>query len=244
MAYNKKRFWEIDFLRGIAIIMMITYHIFFDLNFFDVYNINLYSLELRLFLYPIGTIFFLLVGISLSLSNSFHKKILSKKNLIYKFIRRGIWIFSLGLVITIVTFLFLEKGFVVFGVLHCIGISIIISILFLNTKKITLTFGIVLIIMGVILRFFTFDFNWFFWLGFIPSDFHSLDYFPLLPWFGVALIGIFIGNIFYPEHKRSFKINDISVYRPIKFLCFLGRHSLLIYFLHQPIIVGIIFLIS
>ena len=62
---SSERFWEIDFLRGVAIIMMIIFHILYDINYFDLYDINLNSLYLIVFNYSIGTIFLLLVGISL-----------------------------------------------------------------------------------------------------------------------------------------------------------------------------------
>jgi uncharacterized membrane protein len=79
-------------------------------------------------------------------------------------------------------------------------------------------------------------------LGFKPSQFYTVDYFPILPWFGVVLIGIFIGNTLYPFNKRRFKIKDISQLKFVKFFCFLGRKSLIIYFLHQPILLLLIHL--
>jgi len=75
---KNERFWEIDLLRGIAIIMMIIFHILFDLVFLGIIKINLYSGLNLLFLYSIGTIFLLLVGVSLSLSYSRVINILSK----------------------------------------------------------------------------------------------------------------------------------------------------------------------
>ena len=67
---SSERFWEIDALRGIAILMMITYHVIFDLNYFEFTSTDLNSLPLLFFLYPVGTLFLLLVGISLTLSYS------------------------------------------------------------------------------------------------------------------------------------------------------------------------------
>ncbi len=245
MTKNKKeRFWEIDFLRGIAIIMMIIYHIIFDLYFLDTLKINLHSLELRLFLYPIGTIFILLVGLSLTLSYSRIKKTLSEKEICFRFIKRGLTIFGLGLLLTVVTFLFIGPGFIVFGVLHCIGICIVFSIPFINYRFANLFIGIILVIIGILLRTMVFDFSYLVWLGFIPRGFCTIDYFPLLPWFGVVLIGIFIGNALYHDHKRSFYINDFSKFGFVQFFCFLGRNSLVIYFVHQPIIIGFITLYS
>ena len=242
MTKKPFRLWEIDFLRGIAVVMMIVFHFFYDLNFFNIYEIDLHSGPFPLFLYPIGTTFLLLVGISLSLSYSRIKDNENRKQLQLKFILRGSKIFGLGLLITLVTWIYLQDGFVVFGILHCIGLSIIIAYPFLQFKIRNLIIGVLLVSVGVYLKTLTFDFGWLLWLGFRPSQFYTVDYFPILPWFGVVLIGIFIGNTLYPAHKRRFKLKDISQIRFVKLFCFLGRHSLIIYCLHQPIIILLIHL--
>ena len=66
-----------------------------------------------------------------------------------------------------------------------------------------------------------------------------MDYEPIFPWFGVVLIGMGLGEFLYPEGVRSFTLPQIPeiVVRP---LAFLGRHSLIIYLVHQPIIILVI----
>jgi uncharacterized membrane protein len=241
VAKKIQRFWEIDLLRGIAIIMMIIYHIIYDLNYFSIVKIEMKSPLILTFLYPIGTLFLLLVGISLTLSYSRVKERLSKKELWIKFLLRGLKIFSLGLVITVVSWWFIPEGVIVFGILHCIGICIILAFPFLQLQRKNFPIGIVLIGIGVYLRTLTFNFYWFFWLGFIPAGFFTIDYFPLLPWFGVVLVGIFVGNMLYPNYERSFKLKDLSNFLPVRFLGSLGRHSLVIYLVHQPVILGLIY---
>ncbi len=239
---NNNRFWEIDFLRGIAIIMMIIFHFLYDLNFFGIYHLQLYSGNILFFLYSIGLIFLLLVGISLTLSYNKAKKIFNEKQLILKFLKRGSKIFILGLIITVVTWIYLKNGFIIFGVLHCIGISIIVSYPLLKYRFLNLIIGLIFIILGIILNFFTFSFNWLLWLGFTPYQFYTVDYFPLLPWLGVVLIGIFLGNSLYPNSESKFKLKKLDRFKIIRFCCFLGRHSLLIYFLHQPILFTIFYM--
>ena len=242
-TYN--RFWEIDLLRGIAILMMIIFHLFYDLNYFNVCKVELYSGFSLIFVYLIGTMFFLLVGISLALSYSRTKNNLTKKNLQLKYLKRGAGIFCLGLLVTLATWIYLGgKGFVVFGVLHCIGLSIIFAYPFLRFRYQNLILGIALISAGIILKNLTFDFNWLLWLGFTPSNFYTVDYYPLLPWFGVVLIGIFVGKSLYQNNVRKFKLEDRSQFIVVRFTCFLGRHALIIYLLHQPIIIGLLYLFS
>jgi len=237
------RFWEIDFLRGIAILMMITYHILFDVNFFGLYPVPLHSLPFRIFLYPIGTLFLLLVGISLTLSYSRAQNTATKSHIQRKFILRGLEVFGAGLLITAVTWWFVRDSFIVFGILHCIGVSIIFAYPFLRRRFTNLVLGISGLIVGVfLLMTTTVDFPWLLWLGFVPSHFSTLDYFPLLPWFGVVLIGIFLGNTWYQNNRRAFTIKDLSGFAAVRGVCFLGRHSLIIYLLHQLVIIGLLYL--
>jgi uncharacterized membrane protein len=241
---SSERFWEIDFLRGIAILMMIAYHLLFDLNYFGFYSTDLYSLPALLFLYPIGTLFLLLVGISLTLSFSRVKNTLTQSQLRMKYLKRGSWIFGLGLLITLVTWVYPHNGFIVFGVLHCIGLSILFAYPFIRSRVPAFILGITCIGIGVFLQVMvTVDFPWLLWLGLVPGRFYALDYFPLLPWFGVVLIGIFIGNSLYQNNTRTFELKDHSRFIASRALCFLGRYSLIIYLLHQLIIVGLLYLL-
>ena len=85
---SSERFWEIDTLRGIAIILMVSYHLLFDLTYFGIYSTDLSALPVLLFLYPIGTLFLLLVGISLTISYSRVQKNFSKQQVHLKFLKR------------------------------------------------------------------------------------------------------------------------------------------------------------
>ena len=239
----QQRFWEIDFLRGIAIIMMVLYHLLYNLHYFAQYNVNVYSGFWMYFARTTATIFIFLVGVSLSVSFSRTKKIHKDRNKLFiKYLRRGLKIFSWGLIITLVTRIFLGKAFVIFGILHLIGISIILAYPFLKLRYWNLLIGLICIFLGAYLRGFAFDFYWLSWLGFKPAQFYSVDYFPLLPWFGVVLIGIFFGNLFYSDYSRRFQLVDLSFFSGIKVFCFLGKHSLLIYLLHQPLIIAVLYL--
>jgi len=242
---STKRFWEIDAFRGIAILMMITYHVIFDLNYFRFTSTDLNSLPVLLFLYPIGTLFLMLVGISLTLSYSRVENTLTKNQLWIKYLKRGSSIFGFGLLITLVTWVYPHNGFIVFGVLHCIGLSILLAYPFIRSRLSAFLVGLFCISVGVVLRIAVIvDFSWLLWLGLIPTQFYTLDYFPLLPWFGVILIGIFLGNSLYQNNTRSFRLKDHSRFIVTRMLCFLGRYSLIIYLLHQLIIVGILYLLS
>ncbi len=227
-------------MRGIAILMMIVFHVLFDLAYLGAYTLNARSGFWLYFARATATIFLLLVGISLTLSFSRAQRMHGTRKLYLKYLRRGLKIFAWGLVITVITWLVVSEGFVVFGILHLIGISIILAYPLLKHRYANLELGTVLIALGIYVKNVTVDEPWLLWLGLTPTNFYTLDYFPLVPWFGVVLIGVFLGNSLYANYTRSFKLRDLSTFPIIRFLTFLGRHSLLIYLVHQPILIMVL----
>jgi uncharacterized membrane protein len=232
---KKQRLWEIDALRGFAIINMIIFNYSFALSYLGILDIDLglsYAVS-------IASTFIFLSGISMTLSYNRKKKGYHKK-----FSLRGLKIFGWGLIITIITFLAFPEAFVVFGILHFIGVSIILGQFFLKFKRLNVLLGSVIIALGIYLQNFRFDFPWLLWLGFSPPYFYTFDYFPILPWFGVTLLGIFFGNWLYKKGRRNFKIKDLSNFSIVKLLTILGRKSLFIYLIHQPVLILILLLLG
>jgi len=238
-----KRFWEIDFLRGIAIIMMIIFHFLFDLYYFGGYDFNLWSGFWFAFGRITALIFIFLVGISLTLSYSRTIKLKKKINFPMKYVKRGIMIFGYGILITLVTFLFLESGVIVFGILHFIGVAIILAYPFIRLTDANLLFGIAFIFIGYPVSDIILEIPWLLWLGVKQTGFYTLDYFPVFPWFGFVLFGIFVGNILYRNYKRRFRFKELGSLPVIKQLCYIGRHSLLIYLIHQPVLIALLYLL-
>jgi uncharacterized membrane protein len=228
------RFWEIDFARGIAVVMMIAFHLLFDLYYFRGFSVVLDSGFWLVFARITLIIFLLLVGVSLSISYSRVKAVLQPRKITEKYVKRGSKTFLYGLITTAVTLIAFPTNAIWFGVLHCIGISIILAIALLPYRKLNLLLGLVFIVLGVLLFTQTFNFPWLLWLGFAPANFYTFDYVPLLPWFGVVLLGLFFGKTLYENRRPK---TGPKAAGPI---CWLGRHSLLIYLIHQPILVGIL----
>ena len=233
------RFWEIDFWRGCAVTGMIIYHLVYNLFAFGSFRLNPHGGFWLYFQRGVAISFITLVGISLSLGYS---RLLERKKVpeFSKYARRGGIIFFYGLVITIVTYFFLGDWYVRFGVLHCIGISIILGYFFLRFYWLNLVLGTSIITAGWILYDQAFHFSSFTWLGFRPYGFYTVDYFPLLPWFGVVLVGIFLGKTLYPGYRRRFQISDYSTVPLVSFFNFCGQHSLVIYLLHQPALIAVL----
>jgi uncharacterized membrane protein len=236
------RYWEIDLVRGIAILMMILFHTVFDLYFFKILPVNVFSGFWRYFAYATATLFLVLVGISLTISHARAVSTIPETRLALKFVYRGAGIFLLGLLITVCTWIYLGEGFIVFGILHLIGISIMISPLFFPLKKYTIPVGLLFIATGWYIAILTGPY-WLIPLGIHPATFWSVDYEPIFPWLGVVLIGMGLGEYLYPGGVRTFTVPSLSP-ATIRKITFPGRHSLIIYLVHQPIIILILSLIT
>lgn len=242
----KERFWGVDFLRGIAILMMVTYHTLFLLNYFDGYGFTLLTGFWHVFQIITATAFIFLVGVSLTLSFS-HAGQNETRSSFPKFLKRGLTIFALGFLITAGTRVFLGQNFVRFGILHLIGLSIILIYPFLKKWRFALPFGVLFIGVGVYFKNYPAAFHpgWLFWLVFLQSHYHAtVDYFPVLPWFGVTLLGVYVGNMIYQNNQRRFYLPDLADIPTVKQVRFLGRHSLTIYFFHQPVLAGVLYFLD
>jgi uncharacterized membrane protein len=238
-----RRFWEIDVLRGIAVVAMILYHFSYDLAYFaHLFDPRFFRSGFGLDAgRAIGSTFIFLAGLSLTLS--YRRAVRSpEQKLFRKYLGRGVRIFSYGLVITLVTWIFVPEGMIVFGILHLIGASIILAYPFLRLKLPNVALAAGCIALGLYLRNLHVDQPWLVWLGVRP-DFFMLDYWPIFPWFGVVLLGIFAGNVLYGGEKRT--TAGLAPKLPgVRPLAFLGRHSLLVYFVHQPVIIAALVLLG
>jgi uncharacterized membrane protein len=234
-----ERYWEIDLARGVAVVTMIVFHSAFDLDFFGVLPLDVSGGFLRMLAYLTASTFIFLVGLSFTISYARASRRLDGRGLALKYVRRGLTIFGYGLVITAVTRIFLPSVYIVFGILHFIGIAILLAPLFVrfDAEKLIIA-SIACLIAGYITSLITGPWPLLL-LGIRPESFTSLDYVPLIPWFGLVLVGMACGHLFYPDGKRgcSLPVAEPAFARPLEFL---GRHSLVIYFLHQPIILFVI----
>ena len=233
----KKRIWELDALRGLFILGMVVVHFVYDL-------VHLYGLieweYPPLFSFVMdwgGVLFFLISGISVTLGSHC--------------IRRGLLVFASGLVVSAVTYGMYRFGFagksliIYFGVLHCLGICMLLWPLFRRLPHWGLALsGIALVLLGFYIRTLPRTESYFLMPFGIPwISFSSSDYFPLLPYFGFFLLGSALGKSVYRK-KESLLPNVNSENIIIRFFLLCGKHSLWIYLLHQPILSGIFYLIT
>ena len=237
------RFWEVDLLRGIAILLMVLYHFAFDLDYFGLVKIDVKSGVFLTIARLAVTLFLLLVGLSLTLSFSRAVRLGREDRFAARLFRRSAWILSLALCISAVTYLLLGRGYIIFGALHMIGLSLLLAYPFLRLGRKNFILGSILIILGWYVQDISVDHYWLLWLGLAPPGFYSLDYIPLIPWFGVVLFGVGLGGLLYPGYRRRINLPEL-VESTGGFwaapLCFLGRNSLVIYLVHQPLIIMVL----
>ncbi|MBU0767070.1 DUF1624 domain-containing protein [Patescibacteria group bacterium] len=239
----KSRFIEIDLLRTLAIVMMIVYHIGYDLAFFHNFDLDPLAGGWKLLALSTATLFLLLVGISFVISwDRTHSRTRlptearrAKVGTRYKYFKRGLTILAFGLLITIVTYFWDRETYIRFGILHMIGVSVILLPFFRKLREWNIAIAALIIILGMNIRnfsLFTFHSSLFLPFGIPPPNFTTLDYYPLLPWFGIVLTGLALGDLFYIRPKRIPKPTN----RILTFLSFPGKHALVIYLVHQPIL--------
>lgn len=238
-----KRIHYLDSLRGLTIISMIFYHLFYDLVYiFNVY-IDFYKIEkVWIWQLSIALGFFLISGFS---------SYLTKKD---KLLKRGIILSLIGFLFTIATYIFVRDELIIFGVLNGLGISMIFCDLFkdqldrLDYKFSIFIFLILFIVFynissGYINLFFKkislpdflYETNLFF-IGFKSKYFYSSDYFPFLPWIFIYLVGFYLGK--WLKEKDFY-----NLYGKENIISKIGRQSLNIYILHQIVIFGALSLV-
>jgi uncharacterized membrane protein len=255
---KKTRIWELDFLRGFAIVMMIFDHLNYDLrnldnyfnNFSDVNNsafnwlnniANLYwGSELRFF----GHIFFVALFLLISgISFTFSKSNLS----------RGIKLLVVAGLITGITAIIENitgiRMFIVFGIIHMYAFATLITYLFRkiwNNDIFIFTIGALIILYGISFQFWELHYTSTLELADIPglilgTTAFGADYFGLVPYTGIIMIGTVIGNLFYKNKVTlmpNAKVTDKNVFT------FVGRHSVIIFLTHQFVLFGLVFIIG
>jgi len=250
-ASSAGRYWEIDALRGVAILMMVTYHLMWDLWYYRILpNVVLYEGFWKYFQRATAGLFLLLVGVSLavitqrrlagSAPGGFPPLGAGAPTLPFRpYLWRGLRIFGWGLVVSVVVWA-ARIGYIHFGILHLIGFASVAAYPFLRYRWLNLALWAAFFIGGYFLLDVRVGYPWLLWLGVTPAAYYPNDYFPVIPYFGVPLLGLFVGNSLYTAAGRGFGLPDLSRWLPIAGLRWLGRHSLVIYLTHQLALFGLL----
>ena len=241
LAKRGGRIYFLDEFRAAALIGMIVYHAAYDLYAIFGVKFNFYSPfwnGLQLF---VCCSFIVIAGISARLTKSA--------------LKHGAVVFSAGLLMTLGTYIFMPDLVIWFGVLHFLGISMMLYYLFRKPigKAPAIIFGAISLLLFFCLRglssgtvlfgrvavpkelYFT---KWLAPIGLPGPGFSSADYFPLIPWFFLFLFGCFIGKYF-----KERRIPDFMMKKHSDFLCRIGSNTLIIYILHQPVTYALLYMV-
>lgn len=234
------RYALLDELRGLDLISMMLFHVCWDLVFLFDMNMGWYAgTPGRLWQQAICWVFILLSGFCAPFGRHM--------------LRRGVTVFAAGALVTAVTLVFMPGGRVVFGVLTFLGTAMLLTgVLEPLLKKVMPAVGLavsavlfavcypvglgwvgldgwkLMLPQSLYANYFTAFF------GFYPDWFYSANYFGLLPWLFLFWAGYYL-------HKAVGRRRMEPLRRPVcPALGWMGRHSLLLYLLHQPVIYGVL----
>lgn len=237
-----QRFHALDLLRTTAITCMTIYHAAFDLSRFYEWDIDVFSPSWLAFARGTATLFLLLSGASAAISLD-RMRTLDPHRRLRKHLLRFARIGGAALLVSVATYAIDPATYVRFGILHLIATAGLLLPLAVPLKERAALLGIGLIGIGLPLRMLRADTALLLPFGVPPAGFRTVDYFPLLPWLGVMLIGYAIGYRFY---VRALKRGNVGTFKPVNMptiLLWPGRHSLLLYLLHQPLIMAVLWLL-
>jgi uncharacterized membrane protein len=227
------RNYTLDVTRTIAIALMVIFHFIYDLTFFGWLDWDLPDGDgWRHFRWLIISLFFVCLGVSLTFAHrhSFRSR---------KFLIRFSQIAAGGLAISIATYIAIPENWIFFGVLHFLALASLICIPFVRFAKLSLALGLLIIAIGISGAV---ESRWPFdalFTGKLPA--YTNDYVAIFPWLGLVFLGIFLG------HSKWFIADPLKQLQGLPsqtLLIWPGQHSLSIYLLHQPLILGGMYLVS
>jgi uncharacterized membrane protein len=220
----------LDALRGAAILAMVAYHFSFDLRYFGLTQWDFYRdpfwLNARTL---ILSSFLLIAGISMALAQRGGPTPA-------RFWRHVAMIAACALAVSAASYLLFPESWIWFGVLHAIAASLVLARPLVRRPALALAVGAAMIAAGNLYSSAMFDNRALGWLGFMTAKPRTEDYVPLFPWTGVLLVGISAGHALLRAEMRPIAFAT----RWPRWMGWLGRHSLAIYMLHQPVLLGLL----
>lgn len=228
---RRSRLDLLDLARGLALLAMFVFHFAYDLSHFGLIETNVpvhpgWSLFARL----IAGSFLTIVGVSL---------VLATRNGLKRraFLKRLAMVAAAAALVTAGTFLAMPDSFIFFGILHHVALASVLALPFLRwpTPVVALAAGVSFALPHLVAAEWL-DTPWLLWLGLSRYPVVTADYVPVFPWFGCVLAGIALGRLLLPHLEK------LSLWRartfPANLVAWGGRHSLLVYLVHQPVFIA------
>lgn len=230
------RIFAVDLARTIAILMMVTFHFTYDLEMFGFVPGGTTTHGFwALFARATAGSFLLLVGFSLYLA---HGQGIRWRS----FGRRLAKVAAAAALVSAGTYIVLPQTFVYFGILHSISVASLLGLAFLRLPAVlTLLLGAAVIALPNYVSLSALDSPFFYWTGLSTWWPPSIDYEPVFPWFGPTLLGVGAAKVFASRFPSTLAgSGSVGQGALARAIAFPGRHSLIIYLVHQPILISVI----
>jgi uncharacterized membrane protein len=225
----------VDVARGVALIGMAAFHLSWDLADFGFVSPLLpFTPPMRLLSHTVASVFLALVGVSLALA---HRDQLN----LPAFGKRLALVAAAAALVTAGSSAFAGGLTIWFGILHCIAAASLVALPLIEAPaSASLAAGAAAIVLPLFVQSKTFDSSALLWLGLGEALPNTLDWRPLLPWAGVTLLGLGVARLpgVLPRLAAPDRWRARSA--PARAIAFAGRHSLAIYLVHQPILIGLV----
>jgi uncharacterized membrane protein len=222
----------VDAVRGFALCLMFVYHFAFDLRYYGVVAADFESDPFWLaFRALIVSAFMGLVGVGLVLA---HRASATPA----RFWKRVGVIAACALAVSAGSWIVFPRTFITFGMLHGIAVASVLAWPFVARPRTAFGIGCAVIVAGLAWSHPAFDTRALSWIGFTTTKPATEDYVPLAPWAGTVFVGIAVGHVLVRRDFRALtRVNAAPAW-----LRWLGRHSLAVYMVHQPILLGVLWL--
>lgn len=236
-ALSRSRLDVVDLARGIALSAMFVFHFAYDLSYFGLIDVDVpVEPGWRWFARLIAGSFLTLVGVSLVLATQHG---LNRRS----YLRRLAMVASAAALVTLGTYLAMPRSFIFFGILHHVALASILALPFLRLPVIAVA-GVALIAFALpfLVAHPLLDEPLLAWLGFSRAPIATADFVPVFPWFGCVLGGIVLARLVLPAIQGSSVAGWRATALPARLVVWGGRHSLLVYLVHQPVFIGLLML--